>query len=344
MGKNGENQTKKRVHKATGEESKHKNKPSFDTLGSTWSPFKTAFRDNDGGSRHSQWREYFRLLCEYKVQSGNCLVPKQYSTNPKLGLWVSKQRVLYRKNTEEKPTSTTAERIRALDGIGFDWGISKTDLASIWSLRFQQLCEFKAQVGHHLVPLKYSANPELGWWVSKQRNNYRLYQEGKPSSMTAERISELESVGFEWEPSTAFWNERLEQLREFTVQFGHCVVPIKYSANPKLGNWVAKQRSRYRFYQKGKPSAMTVERIRKLESVGFEWEPSAVSWSERFKQLREFMVQFGHSVVPIKYSANPKLGNWVAKQRSNYKLYQEGKPSAMTVERIRKLETVEFKW
>jgi hypothetical protein len=53
-----------------------------------------------------------------------------------------------------------------------------------------------------------------------------MYQEGKPNRMTAERIRELESIGFEWETSAApSWNERFEQLREFKVQFGHCRVP-----------------------------------------------------------------------------------------------------------------------
>lgn len=32
------------------------------------------------------------------------------------------------------------------------------------------------------------------------------------------------------------WNEWFEQLREFKVQFGDCLVPQLYSANPKLGH------------------------------------------------------------------------------------------------------------
>ena len=92
----------------------------------------------------------------------------------------------------------TTERTRELESIGFDWGRSKTDFASIWSIRFQQLCEFKEQLGHCLVPVKYSANLKFGRWVSTQRSSYRFHQEGKPSSMTAERIRELESIGFDW--------------------------------------------------------------------------------------------------------------------------------------------------
>jgi hypothetical protein len=193
MGKSDANQTKKRSHKAKatdGGEIKHKNKPSFDAM-----IFKAT--DNEEGPRHSKWQDLFRQLCEYKVQFGDCLVPRRYSTNPKLGNWVNYQRNRYKDNTEAKSTSTTAEHIRALNGIGFEWDTS----ALFWNERVGQLREFTAQFGHCIVPIKYSANPKLGRWVSTQRQNYKLYQEGKPSRMTEERIRELESVGFKWEAS-----------------------------------------------------------------------------------------------------------------------------------------------
>ena len=168
----------------------------------------------------------------------------------------------------------TAEHIRALNGIGFDGGTSQTD----WSVRFQQLCEYKAKFGVCLVPKEYSANPQLGWWVLKQRYFYKLYQEGKPSPMTAERIRDIEEIGFEWDTA---WNERCEQLCEFKIQFGHCLVPIKYSGNPKLGRWASKQRHQCKLYQEGKPTLMTAERIRELENVGIEWKQNSPPWSER---------------------------------------------------------------
>ena len=176
MGKSNENPSNTRAHKATDGESKHKKQPSFATLGSTWSsPFEITSEDNDGGLRHSRWQDHFRQLCEYKVQFGHCLVPQLYSANPKLGRWVASQRTRYRKNTGENTTCISAEYIRALDRISFDWGTSKTDFPSNWSVRFQQLCEFKIQFGNYLVPIKYDANLKLGKWVSRQRYHYRLH-------------------------------------------------------------------------------------------------------------------------------------------------------------------------
>ena len=60
MGKSDNKQTKRRANKATDEKSKHKNKPSFD-------PATFEATDNDGGLRHSKWRDQFRQLCEYKA-------------------------------------------------------------------------------------------------------------------------------------------------------------------------------------------------------------------------------------------------------------------------------------
>ena len=144
------------------------------------------------------WSLRLEQLCEFKVQFGHSAVPQQYADNRKLGYWVAKQRKEYRLHLERKPSPMREGRIRELESSGFDWGVSKTDLASIWSMRFQQLCEFKEQFGHCLVPVKYVAHPKLGRWVSRQRTGNRKKRDGKPSPMTAERVRALDGIGFGW--------------------------------------------------------------------------------------------------------------------------------------------------
>jgi hypothetical protein len=46
-----------------------------------------------------------------------------------------------------------------------------------------------------------------------QRNQYKLHLEGKKSHMTS-RIQALESLGFEWEFTTA-WEDRLSELADY---------------------------------------------------------------------------------------------------------------------------------
>ena len=268
MGKSDEKE--KRAHKANtdGDNSKHKNQTSLPLLLAL--DHYTTFNSSDAAlRRHSRWCDLFRQMCEFKVQSGHCNVPERYSPNPKLGSWVHQQRFRYKLYTTGKSTTMTAEYIRALDGISFDWGVRRAD----WSVRFEQMREFKKQFGHCLVPQTYPADPKLGYWVKIQRSYYRLYQKGKPSPMTADRIRALDSIGFDCGASKAdleyIWSVRFQQMREFKVQFGHCLVPQQYSANPKLGHWVSKQRYHYKLYQEGKHSHMTAERIRELKSLGF---------------------------------------------------------------------------
>ena len=110
--------------------------------------------------------------------------------------------------SQKKPSFMTAERLRALDVVGFDWGRTKADLVSLWNERFQELREFKAQFGHCNVPKLHSGNPQLAQWVSNQRRIYRksteenpsplLYPDGTPSRVPAECIRALNGISFDW--------------------------------------------------------------------------------------------------------------------------------------------------
>ena len=133
----------------------------------------------------------------------------------------------------------TAERSRQLENVGFDCGTRKIDLGSLWRFRFQQLLEFFLQFGHCFVPLKYSDDPKLGWWVAKQRKHCRLFHQGKPGPMTAERFRELDGSGLECETTAAFRSEQ-------------SVV------------WI--QGATQVLYTDGKSSHITSERVRELES------------------------------------------------------------------------------
>ena len=161
----------------------------------------------------------------------------------------------------------TEKRIAKLESIGFEWNINKN-----WEQRYAELEQYKAMYGNCNVPWKWSENSQLANWVSQQRTQYRLYQEGKKSSMTKERIAKLESIGFEWVLLTLVtWEQRYAELEQYKAMYGNCNVPWKWSENSQLANWVSQQRTQYRLYQEGKKSSMTKERIAKLESIGFEW-------------------------------------------------------------------------
>jgi hypothetical protein len=140
------------------------------------------------------------------------------------------------------------------------------------------------------------------------------------------------------------WEKRLSELADYHKLHGHCNVPQNYSENTQLGTWVTTQRNNYKLHREGKKSPMTPSRIHTLESFGFEWDSHGAAWEERLSELADYRKIHGHCNVPKLYSDNTKLGSWVAKQRTNYRLHEKGKTSPMTPSRIQALESFGFEW
>ena len=145
-----------------------------------------------------------------------------------------------------------------------------------WSLRFKELLEFHKEFSHSAVPHTYPKNPQLARWVKRQRRQYKLRRDGRPSTMTVDRLELLNSVGFVWDSHDVNWREKLDALGAFRTEQGHCNVPSNYR-DKKLATWVKCQRRQYKLYWDGKPSAMSPERILELEKIGFEWEIRAAT-------------------------------------------------------------------
>lgn len=107
---------------------------------------------------------------------------------------------------------------------------------------------------------------------STERYQHKLKMEGKPSTMTDERVLALNALGFVWNAHEAGWEERFNELLQFKAEKGHCNVPSLYKVNQKLATWVKCARRQYKLLIAGKKSNMTLERATRLASVGFVWE------------------------------------------------------------------------
>jgi Helicase associated domain len=149
-----------------------------------------------------------------------------------------------------------------------------------WYQRFKELLQFHKDHGHSAVPHTYPPNPTLANWVKRQRRQYKLFRKEEEEensrqntatpSVTTERINLLRSVGFVWDVHQVHWWDKLNLLRVYHRQHGHCNVPAN-DRNKKLASWVKCQRRQYKLYWEGKSSSMTPERILELEQVGFQW-------------------------------------------------------------------------
>jgi superfamily II DNA or RNA helicase len=307
----------------------------LNSIGFEWSPHS------------NQWQEMFVTLRQFHTDHGHCRVPTKWSKNPKLASWVAVQRA------RKAAGKLSAERIAALDALGFSWRVSWSGgrpSGQAWEEMFAMLKQFRLENGHANVPQKFVTNRKLGWWVTTQRRDRR---KGKLDST---QIARLDELGFDWSPQYGGvssddegWNKMLEALRTFKNEYGHCRVPGQWSGNPKLANWVATQR---RFKKHGE---LKVERTAALDGIGFEWtiEPrgtlpllnqrgkmltAAQAWDAMFLALQQFKQAHGNCLVPQRFKGNRKLADWVSEQRM---AYNKGRLDA---ERTCRLEDLGFDW
>jgi Helicase associated domain len=154
---------------------------------------------NFKASQLVQWTARFEDLVAFRNKYNHCLVPLTWPENPGLAHWIKRQRYQYSLKQEGKHSTLSPDREEALSKLGFTWDSH----AAQWEERLKELEEFRDTHGHCYVPTKYPENPKLSIWVKCQRRQYKLFQTGSRSNMTAERISRLLRVGFVFYPRVA---------------------------------------------------------------------------------------------------------------------------------------------
>jgi len=172
-----------------------------------------------------------------------------------------------------------------------------------------------------------------------------------PLSPAKEKEVEIPPLVYSKNKRTIKWQQMFEELKRFKARLGHCMVPVKFPEDQRLGTWVNTQRKAYKTYRIGdNNSRLTTERLCALESIGFVWKatfnggmkPNDEKWNDKFEELKSFKKLHGHTMVPQRYKVNPQLGQWVNIQRIRYK-HTIGNPEMMN-DRLRALEEIGFVW
>jgi hypothetical protein len=68
------------------------------------------------------------------------------------------------------------------------------------------------------------------------------------------------------------------------------------------------------------------------------------TWTARLQQLIEYKNRTGNTLVPKRYKENPALGNWVNKQRQNYRKFVLNQPTSLTKRQVDILNELQFCW
>ena len=250
----------------------------------------------------------FTDLVRYKEMHGDCTVPHKWPENLQLSNWVGTQRT--------KRDRLTEERRSRLEALGFDWD----PIASFWEKMFAELVGYKEVHGDCNVPRGWPENLQLATWVGTQRT--------KKETLTADRVSRLEALGFDWDPRATAWEKMFAELVGYKEAHGDCNVQRGWSENSQLARWVTNQRT--------KRDRLTEDRRARLEALGFDWAPIAAIWPTMFTALVQYKEMHGDCNVPRGWSENPQLGNWVGKQR------QSAKKGKMTDDRRLRLRLEEI--
>lgn len=171
----------------------------------------------------------------------------------------------------------------------------------------------------------------LGLWC----HNQRWFRKRK--ALMPDRVRKLESIGFPWRgvALAASWEMAFAALKLFRQSHpNHWPSARESGGGVNLRQWCRQQRE---MNKKGKLSR---DRVRKLESVCFEWEPYHDRWEKGFLALK--LYRQGHpdrwprviEVLPDEF----KLGSWCYKQR------QRRKQGIVPRARITMLDAIGFEW
>ena len=215
------------------------------------------------------WDDYLRKFISHAADNDNQGVSKE--EDPQLYGWISKQNKEYQLMQDGKTSTMTASRLDKLSNAEFQLK-KKAYRQTKWTDRLKQLAEYKDKYGNLRIP---SSHKLLGKFVNRQRDEYKRLKAGKPSSMTQERIQQLQELGFVFsvlktQPQPRgkrlTWDERFAMLVKFKEDHNHCNVPQKHMG---LGEWAHAQRKGYKLFQEGKTTAFNAERLMKLVQIGF---------------------------------------------------------------------------
>ncbi|GKY95090.1 hypothetical protein MPSEU_000473000 [Mayamaea pseudoterrestris] len=325
----------------------------------------------------SQWYELFDLLVEYKQTYGHCLVPRKYDACPRLAAWVEQQRRAVATLTKSASASAALNQVSdfspekfATPPLAFD---STNHLGAVGDVEIY----LGAISSEHDSPKIINDKTSAFTCVDK--------------TLSSEKKAKLDALGFVWSLRSKrvddHWETMFQQLLDYRQMYGDCLVPSRWEKNPKLGKWIETQRYEHTKLQrssaeitegtdggvtfKASTPRLTEERIRRLESVGFEWRVKQKmkryyqrQWDVMFDRLLLFKKQTGHTCVPKRYPPDTKLGTWMHTQRIQWKK-QVGKVDGassdsaddlnkrstdedmsfrLTDERRRRLEEIGFVW
>ncbi len=205
----------------------------LDALGFVWDPLVAAFENG------------LAALAQYMEREGHDRVPSKWveelnGEDFKLGGWVTKLR------NKKRGGRVPAERVEALDALGFDWDPNETS----YQRRFAALAQYVEREGHVRVPQDHKEvfdgeEVELVKFINQVRSARRQ------GGLSDDKFAALDALGLDWDPLETAFQRGLAALAQFVAREGHprppqsCTEEID-GESFRLGNWLSNQRVKFK--------------------------------------------------------------------------------------------------
>ena len=259
-----------------------------------------------------QWEYGFSILKQFHAREGHTRVARKHKeAGFHLGSWIGNQR----RGKGQLPLV----QVEKLNSLGFSWDL----FAEQWEQNFEALKIFLKREGHTRVPSNHSEGKlKLGTWTLNQRST--------KNKLPHDRVQRLNTIGFCWDVDAEVWDEYFNLLAKFYKREGHTEVPQRHKERGiSLGVWVNNLRH--------KKENISAERIKRLDALGFPWNPHAGNWEKYFNSLKAFRNRERHVNVPQRHrEGGLRLGNWV----SGLRLRRE----SLTADQFKRLDSLNFIW
>jgi len=131
---------------------------------------------------------------------------------------------------------------------------------------------------------------------------------------------------------TERWNQMFHRLTAYKEKHQTTDVPKRFKEDPKLCQWVMRQRTSYR------KEIISKHRMDQLNTIEFVWDVLDAKWMEMYQKLIVYKNQHKSTSVPRTYKEDPQLASWVHYQRTVYT------NKLLSVERVNYLESIGFVW
>ncbi|MBC2601845.1 helicase associated domain-containing protein [Puniceicoccus vermicola] len=301
-------------------------KSLLDEIGFHWGQVDAVVR------MHARWYANLDRLLELESIHGKPISNK-LAKSEGLNSWISRMRKHY--SDGELPP----EIIENFEAKGFEFDgetALRNRMDRDWEKHYKRLQGFREEFGHVRVPASFVEDPDLGVWLTHQRERMR---NGK---IQPEKRKALEDLGVASAPrgrasvQISPWRKMLRRLQKIASSRPDGKLPPDLELDPKIRTWMKRQRN---YFREGELDSWQIYSLREIGfDPGFVPEiPPHVQenqrrWEANLEKLRSFIAEYGHASVPKR---EPFMKLYVFIERTR-KRWRRGEFDEEHVEQLRK--------